>query len=326
MKNRRLLLLLGVSLAGFFLATPPALAQAWPSKPVRIIVPVLPGAFTDLAARALAREYGEQLGQQFLVENRTGAGATLGADAVAKSPPDGYTFLFTENGFTMAPALYPKLPYDAAKDFQPVTPVALAPTIWVAKLDSPHRSLKDWVDYARANPGKVTIGSGGQGTSSHLASEYFRWQENLNMLHVPFKGVVAAYTELVAGRLDLSVSSIASPMGHIRAGRVLPLAVTGKERSPLLPNVPTFAEAGFPKYDMPIWFGFIAPAGVPQPVLGRFVQETARALEKPAVREMFLAQGAQPTTATPAEFSRRIEAEMRQWRDLIQKAGIKLDQ
>lgn len=146
------------------------------------------------------------------------------------------------------------------------------------------------------------------------------------MLHVPFKGVVAAYTELVAGRLDISVSSIASPMGHIKANRVHPLAVTGKERSPLLPHVPTFAEAGFPKYDMPIWFGFIAPAGVPQPVLARFVQETGRALEKPAVRDMFLAQGAKPITSTPPEFSKRIEAEMRQWRELIQKAGIKLDQ
>jgi tripartite-type tricarboxylate transporter receptor subunit TctC len=300
-------------------------AQAWPSKPVRIIVPVLPGAFTDLAARALAREFGEQLGQQFLVENRSGAGATLGADAVAKSAPDGYTFLFTENGFTMAPALYPKLPYDALKDFQPVTPAAEAPTIWVAKLESPQRTLKEWVDYARANPGKVSIGSGGQGTSSHLASEYFRWQEGLDMLHVPFKGVVAAYTELVAGRLDLSVSSIASPIGHIRAGRLHPLAVTGKERSPLLPNVPTFAEAGFPKYDMPIWFGFIAPAGVPQPILARFVQETRRAIEKPAVRDMFLAQGAKPTTSTPAEFAKRIEVETRQWRELIQKAGITLD-
>jgi tripartite-type tricarboxylate transporter receptor subunit TctC len=325
MNKRRFIL--AVSLASTVLAAPAVFAQAaWPAKPVRIIVPVLPGAFTDLAARALAREYGEQLGQQFLVENRTGAGATLGADAVAKSAPDGYTLLFTENGFTMAPALYPRLPYDAARDFQPVTPVAEAPTIWVAKLESPQRTLKEWVGYARANPGKVTIGSGGQGTSSHLASEYFRWQESLDMLHVPFKGVVAAYTELVAGRLDISVSSITSPMGHIKAGRIHPLAVTGKERSPLLPNVPTFAEAGFPKYDMPIWFGFIAPAGVPQPVLSRFVQETARALEKPAVREMFLAQGARPTTSTPAAFSKRIESEMRQWRDLIQKAGIRLDQ
>jgi tripartite-type tricarboxylate transporter receptor subunit TctC len=327
MKNRSSAALLVVMILGAF-ASVGALAQAqpWPSKPVRIVVPVLPGAFTDLAARSLAAALTEQTGQQFLVENRTGAGATLGADYVAKSPPDGYTFLFTENGFTMAPALYPNLPYDALKDFVHITPVAEAPTVWVARVQSPPWTLKQWVDYARANPGKVTIGSGGQGTSSHLASEFFRWQEGLNMLHVPFKGVVAAYTEIVAGRLDLSVSSIASPMGHIKAGRAQALAVTGKERSPLLPDVPTFAEAGFPKYDMPIWFGFIGPAGIPEPVLTRFVQETARALEKPAVRDMFMAQGARPTTSTPAAFSKRVEAEMRQWRELISKAGIKLEQ
>ena len=306
-------------------AVPGALAQSWPAKPVRIVVPVLPGAFTDLAARSLAAALGEQLGQQFLVENRTGAGATLGADYVAKSEPDGYTFLFTENGFTMAPALYPKLPYDALKDFSPITQVAEAPTIWVARLETPQRGLKEWVEYAKANPGKVNIGSGGQGTSSHLASELFRWQQGLDMLHVPFKGVVAAYTELVAGRLDLSVSSIASPMGHIKAGRVYPLAVTGKERSPLLPNVPTFAEAGFPQYDMPIWFGFLGPANLPQPIQARFVQELGKAIEKPSVRDMFMAQGARPTISTPAVFSKRVEAETRQWRDLIQKAGIKLD-
>jgi tripartite-type tricarboxylate transporter receptor subunit TctC len=326
MSIRRFTAVLCASLALTTMVLPAALAQpAWPSKPVHIVVPVLPGAFTDLGARSLAAALTEQLGQQFLVENRTGAGATLGADYVAKSAPDGHTFLFTENGFTMAPALYPKLPYDALKDFVHITPVAEAPTIWVARLETPQRSLREWVDYAKANPGKVTIGSGGQGTSSHLASELFRWQQGLNMLHVPFKGVVAAYTELVAGRLDLSVSSIASPMGHIRAGRVHALAVTGKERSPLLPNVHTFAEAGFPQYDMPIWFGFMGPAGVPPAVQSRFVQELARAIEKPAVRDMFLAQGARPTTSTPAVFSKRVEAETRQWRELIQKAGIKLD-
>ena len=311
--------------AGLLGAPNIAHGQTWPAKPVRIIVPVLAGAFTDLGARSIAGELSDQLGQQVLVENRTGGGGTIGADFVAKSAPDGYTFLFTENGFSMAPALYPKLPYDPLRDFMPITPVAEAPTIWVARMDFPAKNAREMVELARARPGDITVGSGGQGTSSHLANELFLSQQGIRMLHVPFKGVVASYAEVVAGRVDLGVSSIASPMGHIRAGRVRAIAVTGKERSALLPDVPTFAESGFPQYDMPIWFGLVGPAGVPQPVVMRLVQEVARSIEKPKVRDMFLAQGARPTTSTPADFGRRVEAEMRQWRELIQKAGIKLD-
>lgn len=303
-----------------------AQSGAWPVKPVRFILPVPPGSFTDLAARAVAAELGEQLGQQFLVENKPGGGATIGADFVAKSQPDGYTFLVTENGFTIAPALYPKLQYDPLRDFVHITLLAEAPTVWVARLQFPPRTVKEMVDLARAKPGEITIASAGQGTSSHLAAELFLSQQALQLTHVPFKGVAPAYAELVGGRVDLAVSSIASPMGHIRAGRARALAVTGKTRSPLLPDVPTFTEAGYPQYDMPIWFGLMGPAAVPQSIVARMSQEVGKAIDKPKVRELFLGQGATPTTNAPAEFSRRIAAEIRQWQELVPKAGIKPEQ
>jgi tripartite-type tricarboxylate transporter receptor subunit TctC len=309
-----------VSLAAIGSAT----AQStWPVKAVKFVLPVPPGSFTDLAARAVAAELADQLAQPFVVENRPGGGATIGADYVAKSPADGYTFLVTENGFTIAPALHSKLPYDPLRDFVHVTLIAEAPTVWVARLEFEPRTVRELVDRARARPGEITVASAGQGTSSHLAAELFLSQQGVKMLSVPFKGVAPAYAELVAGRVDLAVSSIASPMSHIRAGRARALAVTGRERSPLLPDVPTFAEAGFPQYDMPIWFGIVGPAGLPQPVIARLSQEVARALDKPKVRDMFLAQGARPTTLAPADFTRRIESEIRQWRDLVPKAGIK---
>ena len=245
--------------AGLLGAPNIAHGQTWPAKPVRIIVPVLAGAFTDLGARSIAGELSDQLGQQVLVENRTGGGGTIGADFVAKSAPDGYTFLFTENGFSMAPALYPKLPYDPLRDFMPITPVAEAPTIWVARMEFQAKNAREMVELARARPGDITVGSGGQGTSSHLANELFLSQQGIRMLHVPFKGVVASYAEVVAGRVDLGVSSIASPMGHIRAGRVRAIAVTGKERSALLPNLPAISET-VPGFQASIFNGMMAPA------------------------------------------------------------------
>lgn len=308
------------------LAFAPTLAfaqAAWPSKQVRFVLPVPPGSFTDLAARAVAAELSEQLGQPFIVDNRPGGGATIGADFVAKSAADGYTYLVTENGFTIAPALHTKLAYDPLKDFVHLTLIAEAPTVWVARLGFAPKTVKEIVELARAKPTEITIASAGQGTSSHLAAELFLSQQGLRMTSVPFKGVAPAYAELVAGRVDLAVSSIASPMGHIRGGRARAIAVTGRERSPLLPDVPTFAEAGFPQYDMPIWFGIMGPAGIAQPIVARFTQEVARAVDKPKVREMFLAQGAKPTTSAPGELTPRVEAEIRQWRELVPKAGIK---
>ena len=302
-----------------------ACAQGFPTKPVRVIVPVVPGSFTDLAARALASEMSAGFGQQVIVENRPGAGTTIGADAVAKSAPDGHTLLITENSFSISPALYPKLAYDPVKDFVHVMIVAEAPYILWSRTDLPAKTMKELVEAARAKPGALTFASGGQGTSSHLSGELFFEKANITVTHVPFKGVGASMTEVMAQRVDFGGSSIASPIAHISAGRLRPLAVTGGERSPMLPDVPTFAEAGFPGYDAPIWFGYMAPAGTPAPVVARIQEELAKAVAKPAVRELFAKQGAKTQTVGGGAFTRRVAEETKTWRDLVARRGIKVE-
>jgi tripartite-type tricarboxylate transporter receptor subunit TctC len=303
-----------------------ALAQAsFPARAVRVIVPVVPGSFTDLAARALAADMSGPLGQQIVVENRPGAGTTLGADVVAKAAPDGHTLLITENSFTISSALYPKLPYDPIRDFAPITVVAEAPYILWSRPDLAAKTLRELVDAAHAKPNDLTFGSGGQGTSSHLSAELFFEKAKISVIHVPFKGVGASMTEVMAGRVDFGGSSIASPIAHIRTGRLRPLAVTGSERSPMLPEVPTFAEAGFPDYDAPIWFGFLAPAGTPPAVIARIHEELGRSVAKPAIRELFQKQGARAFTIPAAEFTRRLAAETQTWKDLVARRGIKVE-
>jgi tripartite-type tricarboxylate transporter receptor subunit TctC len=292
---------------------------------MRIIVPVVPGSFTDLAGRALAGELTDALGQSVLVENRPGAGTTIGAGVVAKANPDGYTVLMTENSFSIAPALYGKLQFDPVRDFQPVALIAEAPTVWFARMELAARTPKELVQLARSRPGELTYGTGGNGTSSHLAAALFIDRNVLKMIHVPFKGVAASIGEVVAGRVDVGTSSIASASSAIQAGRMRALAVTGRERNPLLPEVPTFQESGFGDYDMPIWFGIIGPAGLPRPILDRLYQEIVRAGERPRLRELFVAQGARPMAVGPEPFSKRVAAEIAQWREVIPRVGIRPD-
>jgi tripartite-type tricarboxylate transporter receptor subunit TctC len=261
-----------------------------------------------------------------LVENRAGAGTTIGAATVAKSSPDGYTLLMTENSFSIAPALYGKqMTYDPVRDFQPVTLIAEAPTVWFSRLEFPARSPKDLVQLARNRPGEVTFATGGNGTSSHLAAELFIDRNKLKMVHVPFKGVAGSIAEIVAGRVDVGTSSIASAAGPIQAGRMRALAVTGKERNPLLPEVPTFAESGFGDYDMPIWFGIIGPAGLPADRLDRLHAEIVRAAGRPRLRDLFAAQGARSLLVPPPAFTKRVHAEIAQWREVIPRVGIRPD-
>lgn len=312
--------------AALLLGAWPAYGQsAYPARPVRIIVPVVPGSFTDLAARALASELSGPFGQSVIVENRPGAGTTLGAEAVAKAPGDGHTLLITENSFTISAALYPKLPYDPLRDFAPITIVAEAPYILWSRTDLPARTLKELVDTARSKPGSLTFGSGGQGTSSHLSAELFFEKAGIAVTHVPFKGVGASMTEVIAGRVDFGGSSVASPIGHIRSGKLRPLAVTGAARSPMLPDVPTFAEAGFPGYDAPIWFGFLATAGTPAAAMDVIRAELGKALSKPNIQELFQKQGAQPVRVSGEAFGRRIAAETAAWKELVGRRGIKVE-
>ena len=300
-------------------------AQAFPNRPIRVIVPVVPGSFTDLAARALAAELSSSLGQQVITENRPGAGTTLGADLVAKSAPDGHTLLITENSITISSALYAKLPYDPIKDFTPITVVAEAPYILWSRTEWEAKTLRELVAAAKAKPGQVTFASGGQGTSSHLSAELFFEKAGITVIHVPFKGIGGSMTEVMANRVDFGGSSIASPMGNIRAGKLRPLAVTGKSRSPMLPDTPTFTEAGFPDYDASIWFGFLAASGTPAPIIARLHDELAKILTKPAIIDIFQKQGAQVLTIPSAEFTRRLAAEIQTWKGLVARRGIKVE-
>jgi tripartite-type tricarboxylate transporter receptor subunit TctC len=273
----------------------------------------------------LAAELSEQLGQQVVVENKGGAGGTIGADAVAKSAPDGHTLLLTDNSFVMAAGLYPRLPFDPQKDFAQISAIAESPSIMIARADLPAKTVAQLVDAARAKPMDFMFGSGGQGSSAHLATELFLSVTGTKMTHVPYKGVAAAIAEVIAGRLDISIASLASGMPHVRSGRVQGFGVSGKERSALLPQVPTFAEQGFGDYNMSYWWGVAAPAGTPAAVLQRLNQEIAKAAEKPRLRDSFIAQGARAVTSTAAEQSRRVDDEIRVWKATIQKANIKLE-
>ena len=299
-------------------------AQPWPTRPLRIIVPFGPGAFTDVSARVLAAELTGQLGQQVIVDNRTGAGGTIGTEIAARATPDGYTLLLSDNSFTISPGLYAKLPYNPLKDFIHVSSIAESPSLMSGRIKLPAKTLQEVVKLARANPGKLTFGSGGQGSSAHLAMELFLNVAGVKMLHVPFKGIGPALAEVMADRIDVLISSLAAGAPHIQNERTRGYAVSGKERHPILPGVPTYSEAGYPKYDMSYWWGIAVPAGTPPAVVARLNQEIVRASGKPTLRDIYQKQGAVAVTSSPAEHTRRVNAEIQTWKDVIARAGVKL--
>lgn len=325
--NERGLLL--ACLFAMFALSPTPHAQStpndWPNKPLRIIVAFAPGSFTDVAARAIGRELTEQLGQQVIVENRLGAGGTLGTNTAAKATADGYTLLLYDNSFAIWPKLYPKLPFDPVRDFAQVSLVAESPSMLVARLGLPAKTVKELVALAHAKPGELTFGTAGQGSTAHLASEWFLGIAGAKMTHVPYKGVALAIADAMAGRIDMSIAGMASGMAQVRAGRVNGLAVTGRERSALLPEVPTFTEAGFPGYRMIHFWAMAVPAATPQNRVSRLNSEVARALEKPWLKELFVSQGAVAVPSSAAALSRRINDDIKTWSDLIVKNGIKVE-
>ena len=319
------LLLLAAGVFGCVVAHAQSPTAVYPNKPIRIIVPFAPGAFTDASARLVAKELSEQMGQSVIVENKTGAGGTIGADAVAKAPPDGYTLLITETSFAMAPALFPKLPFDAVKDLVPVSQYADATAVLMARNGLPAKTVQELVVLAKAKPNDLTYGSAGLGSSSHLPIEWFMSLTGTQMLHVPFKGAAASIPELIAGRVDLVMSSVATGGPHIAAGKVQPLAVTGKERSPALPNVPTFAEAGLPDYRMSYWFGVFAPAGTPKEVIAKLEREIAKAMTSPTLAEAFAKQGARTVGNTSPEFTKFVANEIELWKRVVVTANVKVE-
>jgi tripartite-type tricarboxylate transporter receptor subunit TctC len=310
-----------------------AAAQAWPSKPVRIVVPFPPAGTTDILARALAPELQRAFGQPFVVENKPGAGGNIGAAAVAKAAPDGHTLLMgTVGTHAINPALYTKMPYDHVKDFVPVTLVAGVPNVLVLNPASAQRygiaSVADLARAARANPDKLTFASSGNGTSIHLSGELFKALTGTQMVHSPYRGSGPALLDLMGGNVDLMFDNLPSAMPHIKSGKLLALAVTSSTRSAAVPDLPTVAEAGGPtlaSFEASSWFGLLAPAGTPMDIVNRIQQETARALATPAMRERLQSQGAIPSGNTPAEFARLIEAETRKWAPVVKASGAKVD-
>lgn len=304
---------------------PMAQAADWPTHAVKIVVPFSPGSFTDVAARTLAAELTEDLGQPVVVENRGGAGGTIGATMVANAAPDGYTVLVTDNSFVMSAALYSKLAYDPHKSFIQVSQLAESPSLLVTRRGLPVKTVTELVALARAKPGQLNFGSGGVGSSAHLATEQLMNVTGMQMTHVPFKGVAAAIAEVMGDRIDVSIASLASGVAQVRDGRVTGLAVSGERRSRLLPDTPTFAESGASGYDMSYWWGIAVPAGTPAAVVARLNQAVVAAAVKPRLKEIFAAQGADPVTSTPTAISQRIEREITTWKAITVKAGVKVE-
>jgi tripartite-type tricarboxylate transporter receptor subunit TctC len=314
------------------LASTSALAQsAWPNKPVKIVVPFAPGGTTDILARAVAPELSKAFGQQFVVENRAGAGGNVGAEVVAKSPADGYTLLMgTVGTHGINRALYPKLPYDPFKDFAPITLVAAVPNVMVVNADVAKsnniNSVKDFVALAKSKPGQLNMASSGNGTSIHLAGELFKSQTGVFMTHIPYRGSGPALMDLAGGQMDVMFDNLPSAMQLIKAGKLKALGVTSTQRSAALPDVPTIEEAaGLKGFEATSWFGLLAPAGTAPDTVNRIQQEVARALNTPAIKEKMLAQGAIPSGNTPAEFAKLIETEHVKWAQVVKASGARVD-
>jgi tripartite-type tricarboxylate transporter receptor subunit TctC len=320
--------LLGRLAAGLGLAAAATLAaaQAWPAKPVRIMVGASPGGGTDIIARMLAEKYQAIFGQPFLVENRPGASNTIAADLTAKAPPDGQTILVATNtAQSIAPHLL-KLGYDPLKDLAPVALLVTVPNVLVVNTDVPAKSVKELVALIRANPDKYSYGSSGTGSTQHLAGEAFAHELGLKMTHVPYKGSSQALGDLIGGQIQMIFDTTSSAMGHIKGGKVRPLAVMSPKRSRELPDVPTLAEAGIPNVEMTTWYGLFATAGTPKATLDRLAAETAKVLRMPDVQKRLEGLGGEPGDLTPAQLAAMNKAEFDRFGKLIRAANIKLQQ
>ena len=303
-----------------------ALAQgAYPSKPVHLFVPYPPGGAVDIVARTLGDELGKRWGQSVVIENRPGAGGIIAEEALAQSPPDGYTLIVVATGHALNGYFYAKLPYDPFKDFTPISLIGSSPNMLLVRADSPFKSVGDVIAAARAKPGQLSYGHAGIGTSGHLAGELFKYMAKVDITGIPYKGGAPALTDLIGGHIPLTFNNIPEAMGQIQAGAVRPLGVTTAARSPVLPNVPTIAEAALPGYDTGVWWGFLAPAGLPADVKAKLAKDCAEVAQLPAVREKLLQLGATPIGSSPEVFAKLIRDEYEKWGPIIKAAGIKAE-
>jgi tripartite-type tricarboxylate transporter receptor subunit TctC len=333
MTPRRTVLTLAIGAALLSAAGAASAQAAWPTKPVRMVVPFAPGGTTDILARAMATELTKAFGQSFVVDNRAGAGGNIGADIVAKAPPDGYTILMgTVGTHAINKWLYEKMPYDTVKDFTPISLVAGVPNVMVVNTEKARErnihNVQQFIAYAKANPGKLNMASSGNGTSIHMAGELFKTMTGAYMVHFPYRGSAPALLEMVGGNMDVMFDNLPSAMQQIKAGKLTALAVTSAQRSAALPDVPTVEQAGGPTlkgFEASSWFGLLAPAGTPMDIVNRIQQEVAKAIKTPDVSAKLLAQGAIPSGNTPQEFAALIDSEIKKWGPVVKASGAKVD-
>jgi tripartite-type tricarboxylate transporter receptor subunit TctC len=314
-----------LSLALALVATAAA-AQGYPSKPIQLIVPFPPGGPTDIVGRMVAQKISDAVGQPVVVENRAGAGGTVGSTAAAKAEPDGYTLLYgSTSTLAIAPSLYRNLAYEPRKSFTPISLVSRGPILIAVNAQVPARTLKEFIDLAKKQPGKLAYGSAGSGTPPHLAGELFKTVAGVDLLHVPYKGGAPAITGLVGGQVQAIFEGQVALAPHIQAGKVRALAITGDQRSPALPEVPTAAEAGLAQYEANFWSGLVAPAGTPAEAIERLNAVLVKALASPDVRETLARQGLEASGTTPQEFAAYIEREQDKWARVVKVSGAKVD-
>jgi len=303
-----------------------AVAQTYPDKPVRLIVPLSAGSAVDTLARIPAQKLSEMWGQQMIVDNRVGANGIIGTEAAAKAPADGYTLLLTNDAaLATSPALYPKLPYDPVRDFAPITLAASIPVILVVHSLVPVNSVKDLIDLAKSKPGQLHYASGGNGSAQHVPMEMFKQAVGIDLVHVPYKGLGPAFNDVVAGQIPVMFAGLSNVFPHIKSGRIRALAIGSARRSPAMPDVPTMQEAGVPGFDYSAWAGFLAPAGTPAPIIQKLNSDFTRALNLSEVREKLGALGFEISPGTPAEFGELIRREMAKVAKVVKEAGIRVD-
>jgi len=303
-----------------------ALAQAWPAKPIRIVVPFPPGGGTDIIARETSQRVAAATGWTFVIDNKPGAGGNLGVDAAAKSPADGYTIVIGQSSnLAINPTLYAKLPYDSQKDLAPIILLANAPLVMVTGTNSAYKTLADAVAAAKAKPGHVNFASPGNGTVAHLTGELFQKAAGIQTQHIPYKGANLALTDVISGNVELYMSSVPTLIGHIKQGKLRALAVTSAKRVDDLPNVPTINESGYKGFDAATWFGLLAPAGTPKEVIAKLNAEFNKALKLPELSKRLSDEGADPAGGTPEQFAALIRDEIPRWGKVVKESGAKID-
>ncbi len=316
------LLLVALAMANVY----PALAETWPTRPIRFIVPFAPGGGGDVVGRIIGQRMSEQLGKPLIIDNRAGGGGTRGCELAAKAAPDGYTLLLGNVGpIAVGPALYPKLAYDPVRDFAPVTMIASFPNLLVANPGLPFKTVPELVAYAKSRPGTLNFASAGAGTSTHLAGELFKSVAGIDVVHVPYKGGAAAMTDIIAGQVAYYFGTMPSSMPLAKAGKLRALAVTSLTRSPAAPEVPTIAESGYPKFETAAWYGLMFPTGTPREIVARTNAATMVVLALPDIRERLVHEGSEPLGSTPAQFGAYIKAEIAKWSGVVKAANLKAD-